>query len=505
VTPFVGGDLAAVRTIADSLDDLSHQAFPTMVDLAGSFDLTKLVPKGGGLDLAELVPLAGRLGPVMAVVQRCAAQLGALDPGRLNPEVGAAVTQLRDGLARVASLTRTAYLAATLMPPMLGLNGPRTYLVLLQNLAESRATGGMPGAFIVVRADHGQLTLVDQGTAAATLGMFPQPVLALTTNQQALYTDKLGVYPADVNLTPDFPTAAALAREMYRRRSGTTVDGVVAADPVVLSYLLKATGPVTVPGGPTLNATSAVRTLLSDAYRTMTGAEQDHYFAAAARATFTRLAVGALDPKVALAALARAAGERRLLVWSSHPDEQTALAGTALGGTLPLNDGNRAVMGVYLDDGTGAKLDYYLTHSAQISVTGCWPDGRVALQLRITLGSTAPSSGLPPDVLGLALAGKPYVMRTNVLVFSTVKGALVDMNLDGHPVPFGQGIERRRLVGILSVDLQPGQTRTLIVNALTQPYSSDNSEPSSVGLSVTPGVNLWQLGADADMKCAVVG
>jgi hypothetical protein len=46
---------------------------------------------------------------------------------------------------------------------------------------------------------------------------------------------------------------------------------VLATDPVALSYLLAVTGPVTVPGGQTLTATTAVRELLSDAYRTLTG------------------------------------------------------------------------------------------------------------------------------------------------------------------------------------------------------------------------------------------
>ena len=43
-------------------------------------------------------------------------------------------------------------------------------------------------------------------------------------------------------------------REMYRRRTGTTVDGVIAADPVALSYLLRATGPITLSSGASMTA-----------------------------------------------------------------------------------------------------------------------------------------------------------------------------------------------------------------------------------------------------------
>ena len=59
---------------------------------------------------------------------------------------------------------------------------------------------------------------------------------------------------------------AALARAMYRRREGVSVDGVLATDPVALSYLLHVTGPVRVPQGRPLSAGNAVSMLLSEAY-----------------------------------------------------------------------------------------------------------------------------------------------------------------------------------------------------------------------------------------------
>ena len=113
-------------------------------------------------------------------------------------------------------------------------------------------------------------------------------MLPLSDADRALYTDKMAMFAADVNLTPDFPTAAALAREMYRQRSGRTVDGVLATDPVALSYLLGAVGPVKVPGGKDLTSRNAVLVLLSETYMRNTVPEnQDRYFAAAARAEAT--------------------------------------------------------------------------------------------------------------------------------------------------------------------------------------------------------------------------
>ncbi len=196
-------------------------------------------------------------------------------------------------------------------------------------------------------------------------------MLPLDRDFRALYTDLPGIYPADVNLTPHFPTAAALYREMYRRRTGDTVDGVLATDPVALSYLLRALGPVEVPGQPKLIATTAVRTLLSDTYRRLGSSKaQDRYFAASAQAVFDALLHRTVQPRAVATALSAAVTERRILFWTAHADEQAQLADTRLAGVLPERE-TVPTVGVFLNDGSGAKLGYYLDRSATLSAGAC--------------------------------------------------------------------------------------------------------------------------------------
>ena len=143
---------------------------------------------------------------------------------------------------------------ARLLPPMLGSEGPRTYLVVFQNPAELRATGGIFGSYALVNADHGKIIIKEQGASSRTLGFFDPPVATLTPNQIELYSELMAQYPMDVNFTPDYPTAARLFAEMYRLRKGTAVDGVLALDPVALSYTLKGAPPIDVGDG--VNITS---------------------------------------------------------------------------------------------------------------------------------------------------------------------------------------------------------------------------------------------------------
>jgi hypothetical protein len=501
-TPLVGDDLAAVRTVSRVLDDLAVNGLPALLDVAAGIDPVRLAPKGGRVDLTALTTAAPRIASGLEVIRRAQGTVSEIPKEGLTDKVGTAVTQLGEGLARAERLVGTADRAATLLPPMLGSDGPRTYLMLFQNLAEVRATGGMPGAYIVIRADAGSIRITDQGTAASDLKVFEKPVMPLGEEMDALYTDRPAIFPANVNLTPDFPTAAALARKMYQLRSGVAVDGVLATDPVALSYLLQVTGPVAMPQGEPLTADNAVRLLLSDVYaKYPQPAEQDAYFAGAARATFDALLKGQGEPKGMLAQLARAAGERRLLVWSADEQEQASLNGTVLQGRLPDSDGASPTVGVFLNDGSGAKLSYYLNQTADLGVGACADDGSRELKLRLTLASTAPAAGLPAYVTGLGLSGDDHTVRTNVMVFSPTGGGVVGAAIDGKPVDLGTGTERGRGVGVITVDLPPGVTQRLDVTVQTGELPA-RTAPLTPRLWTTPTVRAWKTTVTPGAQCA---
>ncbi|GAA1773397.1 DUF4012 domain-containing protein [Luedemannella helvata] len=497
--PRVGADLAALATIARVLDELSRRGLPELADVAATLDPASLAPRGTGVDLSRLSHAEPAIRVADAAVRQARDQVAAVPTAGLTDQVRDGLADLRAGLDQAAAMTATGVRAARLLPAMLGAGGPRTFLVLFQNLAEVRATGGIPSAFAVVRTDRGAVSLVRTGTAGRDLGVFSSPVSRLSEAARQLYTDRPAIFPADVNVSPDFPTAARLFREMYRVRTGETVDGVVATDPVALSYLLAATGPVAVPGGPALTRANAVRMLLSEVYARFRGAAaQDRYFAGATRAMFGALLRGALNPGPAIAALAKAAGERRILVWSARAEERDLLAGTVLAGRLPTDDRARPTVGVFLNDGSGAKLGFYLTQAATLQTVTCWADGRATLRLRLRLRSTAPRSGLPRAVLGLGLAGDPYTVRTQVNVFSPVGGSVVDAREGGAQVALGSGREHGRAVASFMVDLAPGRARTLDVRVMTAPAGGWSGP---VRLVTTPGITPWAVSTAGATPC----
>ncbi|MFI9639712.1 DUF4012 domain-containing protein [Micromonospora sp. NPDC051925] len=477
--PYGGDDLTAVRRIAVAIDDLARRAFPVLLRM----DLATLLPREGRLELDRLRGASAELAAADAAVRESRARLDAVPAENLLSQIRTALTGLREEIDRLASLTGAVERGARVLPTLLGADGPRDYLLVSQNLAELRATGGMFGAYAVIHADGGRVQMRKQGTSS-DFGSF-SPVLPVDDEVRRIYTDLPGIYPADVNLTPNFPVAAGLYREMYRRHSGASVDGVLAVDPVVLSYLLQATGPVRVPGDATLVSDQVVRTLLNDAYQRRDGSGQDAFFAASAAAVFDAFLTKEVDPKLLLSAFDRSITERRILFWSARSEEQHSFSDTRLAGALPDREPVPTV-GVFLNDGSGAKLGYYLRPTATVTVGDCADEGRRQLKLRFTLHSSAPDSGLTESVLGLGKAGDPYTARTLVSVYSPAGGTVLDARLDGKATALGSGIERGRQVVVATVDVAPGATRTLEVDLLTGRNSTGTPE-----LWHTPTATPW--------------
>jgi len=93
-----------------------------------------------------------------------------------------------------------------------------------------------------------------------------EPVTTLDAATLALFSEKPATYYQNVTSVPDFATAAQLLQDFWKRTQSTPIDGVISADPVALSYLLNATGPLSLRTGDTLSADNAVQLLLNEVY-----------------------------------------------------------------------------------------------------------------------------------------------------------------------------------------------------------------------------------------------
>jgi hypothetical protein len=359
--------------------------------------------------------------------------------------------------------------------------------MLVQNNAEQRATGGEIGSVVLLRADHGAVQVVEQRTGGSL--EFPKPVLPLTTQERDLFGDDLSALMPDVTFTPDFPRSGELARAIWKKKVGSDIDGVLSIDPGALARVLGATGPVKLPTGQMLTERNAEQLLLNTVYLQIADpALQNVFFAATARSVFDAMLGGQGKPAKVVDALAQAAREGRLMVWSAHKEEQALLSGTVLSGELVGVDGTSPVIGVYLNDGSAAKIGYYLRTDVSATPTGCSPDGSQAVSVKVTLTNTAPANAadLPPYITGLGKIIPKGEVRMNVLLYAPAGGLIDDIRAStGEQGVFSQTHNGLAVVG-KTVQLKPGEQIVLDYDVHT-----GSRQPGSPVLRVTP-VTLGQ-------------
>jgi len=487
-TPFVGPTVDAVQTSAEVIDSVAVDALPALTAATDVLDPAVLVPQGGRIDLNPFIDVAPLVVTADDAVQAARGKMDAIEVDRVNALVAGPVTDLQGMVDELAMTTATASRAAQLLPSMLGAYGQRTYILLAQNNAEPRATGGIPGAWIAVTANNGEITIGDRNGAPATA----EPVLPITEEEDLLFTDRLATYGQNVNLTPDFPRSAELARAIWAvTRNGQQVDGVVSVDPVMIQGLLGVIGPVTMASGQELNGENASRVLLNEIYIELENTEdQDAYFADAASSVFDALLAGGHDVSRTIDALAESANQGRLMVWSADPREEQLLGGTVLSGEMRGDLAGAPLIGVYLNDASATKIGYYLDYSVSVERTQCLAGGRRLLTVSLDITSTA-----PPEVVTYPwyISGggwlPPGTSLTNVMVYGPTGGRIESVRQGGaafENVGFyaNEGLD----VAVLPVTLAPGESQSFEFDVET-----GQDQDAAALLRVTPGARNAEL------------
>ncbi len=490
--PVVGSTFAATTTLADSASRLAAAAQPIAARVRASDGAVEALAAmaGSGDDVRRLADVAAE------EEQR----LSTLDTGDLRFGVGEAVTQAQDLLPTVATGAASTAEVVDLLPAVLGRDTPTRWLVMLQNPAEARGSGGLFSAFAIVEVDDGKPTIVEAATRKSALDELDIPAgRAAAEDTAALWGADLAEW-ASFNQSLDFPTVAGLAAAGMQAR-GTPVDGVVAIDPAVVGALLQGTGPVE-HKGVTIDGASAVGFFTKDIYTAYPDfpdvAAKDELAMGLLFATVDSLLTRPLDYRGLWDAMTPVIDTGHLRMWSADPELQAWLASRPVGGVVPTTPG--PTVGVALNNATGGKIDAYVDGSVDYAVGVCrvstgGPSEEWRSTVTIALANTAPQ-GLP-DYVDFRLdepdapAGSTSLL---VSVYGPVGSWANGAQLDGTPVEFGAGEERGRPVLTFRVELPRDAARELVVTL---------DEPVTDG--VTPGVLVSGTANDLATSARLVG
>lgn len=137
----------------------------------------------------------------------------------------------------------------TKTPWLLGKDKARTYLMIFQNDAELRPTGGFWTAYGIIKIENGKITPLASDDIYTLDAKFsstipaPRPIKAYHINVPYWNI-------RDMNISPDFPTSIELFIENYKKATKTkdNFDAIIAIDTKVLVDMVKVLGRVGVPG-----------------------------------------------------------------------------------------------------------------------------------------------------------------------------------------------------------------------------------------------------------------
>ncbi|WP_447925729.1 DUF4012 domain-containing protein [Georgenia muralis] len=458
--PVVGDDVRTVQAVSAVVDDLAADALGPLMEAAELLDPERIAPVEGRIDLEPFQVALPKIRAADEAVSSAKLALQGIRAEGLIRQLGAPVAELTEQMDQVGEVTATATRAMQLIPPMMGAEGRREYVLLVQNNSEPRATGGLAGTYVLITAERGVLALAEQ-RSAASIGGFSEPVLDLTRAERGLYGTQLGRYPGNVTSTPDFPRTAQLVREVWRRETGNEVDGVLSIDPVGLGIFLGATGQVKLPTGHNLTAENAAPLLLNQVYVELVDPQaQDAFFASAAEAIFGAVLSRPIDPPAVIEALHMVTGQGRLMLWSAAPEEQALIKGTALSGELRGEVDDSPLVGIYVHDTSGAKIAYYQHVDAEVAGSELRPDGSQLLSVEVTISSHVPTAiaSLPPLLTGGGIVVPAGTIRSEISVYAPAQGRIVTATSSDPDSRSRSHIHNGLMVGTTVVTLEPGES-----------------------------------------------
>jgi hypothetical protein len=325
--------------------------------------------------LAELVELMvtsrqSALGAAHALDQ-AGQTLATVPQGRTGPIENARVAMVAR-LATYGPIVDAYVSASARLPAILGWEKPRRYLVLTQDPAELRPTGGFTGSYGIIVFDRGRVT--ERNFRDVFLLDLPWDYRFVRPPQELadyLLGPKQPWQLADANWSPNFPTSAQDAARLYANESGdTAIDGVLGITTYTIDELLKATGPVTVPDyGVTIASGETTLKVLQLTRRTQR--PNDNRKAVLSALADRLLATVFALPPARWGELLGHAGtfqaQRLLLAWFRDPADQTLAAHHGFDGAVRMESGDY-LYPVDSNVAPASKLNALTTRSLELDV-----------------------------------------------------------------------------------------------------------------------------------------
>lgn len=253
---------------------------------------------------------------------------------------------------------------------LLGFDGQRRYIILLQNNNELRATGGFIGSYVAMNLSYGVITnfkVDDIYNPDGLLDPYEDPDLSPIIRKY-LANEYMPI--RDTNWWPEFDQSAAEFVDLYQMATGEVVHGVIGLNLEVVENILAVIGEVTVPQyGETITSENLADQAQVHAEIGFTpgSTQKADFLGALSQVMITEL--GQLDAAQTQAVLVEVMREvlgKEITIYLSNPILQAIASSMQVTGELIVPEGDYIKV---VDSNVGAnKVNYWVTRQSNYMV-----------------------------------------------------------------------------------------------------------------------------------------
>ncbi len=266
--PFVGGyvsDLGHAVSAADAGLSASDTVLTAVGPYADILGFSKSAAEESGEKTTEeridfivktipdLIPKIDELSSKVKVIN---SEVSKINPDRYpekfrGKELRAKIRSGQDLVSEITTFVVNGKPVLESAPYLLGMDSPRTYLVLFQNDKELRPTGGFMTGYSIMKVDKAKFepTISDDiyNLDAKYKPSIPAPA-PLIKYIKGPYVLSKNLRFRDMNWSPDFEESMKTVTEAADEVGVRGIDGIITVDTQLLVNLLNVIGPIGVPG-----------------------------------------------------------------------------------------------------------------------------------------------------------------------------------------------------------------------------------------------------------------
>ena len=412
IIPVYGQDISGMRDLMTALDDAFDDGLVPLTKTLEANPPDSLISADRRINVAAVTQLLDAVQDAAPSMQKCADVAESLPEMHIE-QLKSVVDPAKEKLTTINATFQKAAALAPVAGPVLGANGNRTYLIVAQNSAELRSSGGFPGSMGTLEIREGEIILNDFAKVYDVLTDTNPSSVSITDEEYALFGAASMDCPRDAGIDPDFTRVASIWAASYEERNAAHLDGVISITPSVVQDILAIVGPVTLSDGTELTGSNATKVLQSDIYWKYLaegadpdgtgGAVTDALFAQAAHETFNKLFSNLnADTLIKFAScMAKDMEDRTVMFWLTDEGDQAILASLDCSGALN-DDPMRPELGVFFSLWVGSKMGWYVDIDNQVLESKKNADGSYTYKMQTTFTDTVSSEEI--------VAGGEYII-----------------------------------------------------------------------------------------------